>query len=133
MRFAIAGVARKGDRVFYSVLVRRLKEGASFEDFRKTWEPEPVHFGGPVRVTHARRIDDEQEILSFSLIDISAEEMSAALQRIAEAEKRRHEQIAEVIDTTGAAGIYEVIAEVDLLTRVSWRDDAQLERALAFR
>jgi hypothetical protein len=40
MRAATAGVARKGDRVFYIVLIRRLKEGASFEDFHKAWEPE---------------------------------------------------------------------------------------------
>lgn len=100
--------------MFCSVLIRRLKEGASFEDFRGAWEPEAGHFGGPVWVTHARRTDNEREILSFSLIDISAEEMSAALQRIAEGEKRRHERIAEVIETTVVTGIYEVVAEVDL-------------------
>jgi hypothetical protein len=100
--------------VFCAVLIRRLKEGASFEDFRKAWEPQPGHFGRPVRVTHARRIDDEQEIVSFSLMDISAEDLSESLERIAEGEKQRHDQIAEVIKTTVAAGIYEVIAEVDL-------------------
>ena len=57
MRAATAGVARKGDRVFYTVLIRRLKEGASFEDLRNAWGSEPGHCGGPVRVTHARRID----------------------------------------------------------------------------
>jgi len=100
--------------VFCAVLIRRLKEGASFEDFRKAWEPEPGHFGGPVRVTHARRIDDEREIVSFSLLDISAENLNASLERIAEGERQRHELIADVIETTVSAGIYEVITELDL-------------------
>lgn len=100
--------------MFCAVLIRRLKEGASFEDFRKAWEPEPGHFGGPVRVTHARRIDDEREIVSLSLLDISAEDLNASLERIAEGERQRHELIADVIETTVSAGIYEVITEVDL-------------------
>ncbi len=100
--------------MFCAVLIRRLKEGASFEDFRKAWEPEPGHFGGPVRVTHARRIDDEREIVSLSLLDISAENLNKSLERIAEGERQRHELIADVIETTVSAGIYEVITEVDL-------------------
>jgi hypothetical protein len=100
--------------VFCAVLIRRLREDASFEDFRRAWEPEPGHFGGPVRVTYARRIDDDREIISFSLLDISAEDLHASLERIAEGEKQRHERIAEVIETTVAAGIYEVIADVEL-------------------
>ena len=100
--------------MFCSVLIRRLKEGASFEDFRKAWEPEPGYFGRPVRVSHARRIDDEREIVSLSLMDISAEDLSESLERIAEGERRRHGQIDQVIETTVVAGIYEVIAEVEL-------------------
>jgi hypothetical protein len=100
--------------VFCSVLIRRLKEGVSFEDFRKAWEPEAGHFGLPVRVYHARRIDDEREIVSFSLIDLDAEELDAIGQRIAESEKRRHERIAEFIELTMTRGIYEVFTEVDL-------------------
>jgi hypothetical protein len=100
--------------VFCSVLIRRLREGSSFDDFRNAWEPGPQHFEMPVRVTHARRTDDAREILSFSLIDIGAEEMGATLQRVAEGEKQRHDRISEVIETTVAAGIYEVISEVDL-------------------
>ena len=96
------------------MLIRRLKEGASFEDFRKAWEPQPGHFGGPVRVTHARRIDDEREIVSSSLMDIGAEDLNETLERVAEGEKQRHERISEVIERTVAAGIYEVIAEVEL-------------------
>ena len=100
--------------MFCSVLIRRLKEGVSFEDFRKAWEPEAGHFGLPVRVYHARRINDEREIVSFSLIDLNTEELDAIGQRIAEGEKRRHERIAELIEPTMTRGIYEVFTEVDL-------------------
>ena len=67
-----------------------------------------------MRVTHARRIDDEREILSFSLMDISAEDLSESLERIAQGERQRHGRIDEVIETTVVAGIYEVITEVEL-------------------
>ena len=104
----------KGESMFCAVLIRRLKEGVSFEDFREAWEAEPGHFGRPVRVTHARRIDDEREIVSLSMIDVSAEELGASLERIAEGERQRHGRIDRVIETTVAAGIYEIIAEVEL-------------------
>ena len=91
-----------------------LKEGATFEGFRNAWEPQPGYVGRPAGVTHDRRIDDAREIVSFSLMDISVEELSESLERIAEGEKQRHDRIAEVIETTVAAGIYEVIAEVEL-------------------
>jgi hypothetical protein len=47
-------------------------------------------------------------------MDVSAGELSAALQRITEGEKRREERTSEVIEMTVATGISEVIAEVDL-------------------
>lgn len=100
--------------MFCSVLVRRLKEGVSLEDFRKAWEPEAGHFGLPVRVYHARRIDDEREIVSFSLMDLDAEGLDALGRRVAEGEKQRHERIAEFVEPTMTRGIYEVFAEVDL-------------------
>jgi hypothetical protein len=67
-----------------------------------------------VRGVHARRTDDEREILSFSFLDIDTEEFSAAARQIAEGEKRRHDRISEVIGATVMSGIYEVITEVDL-------------------
>ena len=99
--------------MLWSVLVRRLKEGMTFEQSREAWVAEPGHFGMAVRVVHARRTDDEREILSFSFLDIDTEEVSAAGQ-IAEGEKRRHDRISEVIGATVMSGIYEVITEVDL-------------------
>ena len=47
-------------------------------------------------------------------MDISAEDPNETLERVAEGEKQRHDLISEVTETTVAAGIYEVIAEVDL-------------------
>ncbi len=100
--------------MFCSVLIRRLKEGVSFEDFRKAWEPAEGHFGRSVRVRHARRTDDDREIVSFAFLDVTAEDLNALLDRIAEGEKQRHGRIAELIETTVAAGIYEVFDEEHL-------------------
>ena len=97
-----------------SVLVRRLKEGMTFEQFREAWVAEPGHFGMAVRVVLARCTDDEREILSFSFLDIDTEEFSAAARQIAEGEKRRHDRLSKVIGATVTSGIYGVITEVDL-------------------
>jgi hypothetical protein len=105
---------QRGEYVFCSVLLRRIKEGVSFENFRKAWEPEAGHFRLPVRTYHARRIDDERKITSFSLIDLDSAELDALGQRITEGEKRRHERITMVIELTTTRGIYEVFAEVGL-------------------
>lgn len=40
-----------------AVLVRRLREGVTFEEFRRAWEPEQG-FGVPTAVWHARRLDE---------------------------------------------------------------------------
>ncbi len=100
--------------MFCSVLIRRLKEDVSFEDFRKAWKPEEGHFGRLVRVQHAQRTDDKREIVSFAFLDIDAEELNVLLDQIAEGEKRRHAQIVELIETTVVAGIYEVFDEEHL-------------------
>ncbi len=47
-----------------SILVRRLKEGATYEDFHRAWFPEHG-FGVPARVRNARRVDDPRELVSI--------------------------------------------------------------------
>jgi len=96
-----------------AVLIRRLQDGVSFEEFRAAWEPDQG-FGVPTTVWHARSLDDEREIVSFGLIDAAAEEVPGALERFAASEARRHESIDRVIEAIVFRGIYEVVAEVDL-------------------
>jgi len=43
--------------VIVSILVRRLREGKTYEDFREAWLPEKG-FGWPTRVVTAQRMDD---------------------------------------------------------------------------
>lgn len=90
-----------------AVLVRRLKEGATYEEFRQAWFPDEP-FGMPVRVINARRLDDEREILSVGFADLPADQVDAALKRLADHEARRHDRIAHVIESTVLRGIYNV-------------------------
>jgi hypothetical protein len=96
-----------------AVFVRRLREGVSFEDFRGAWEPEGG-FGVPTTVWHARRLDDEREILSVGLVDVELADAAALMERVGAAEARRHESIEGVIEATTFRGLYEVVAEADL-------------------
>ena len=97
-----------------AILVRRLRPGVTFEQFRAAWLAEPGHFGGPVRVTHARRIDDDREIVSYAVLDLSRDGLQEALTRLAAGEHSRHDRIDEVIESTVGKGIYEIIDVTDL-------------------
>ena len=96
-----------------SVLIRRLKPGATYEAFREAWKPDQG-FGVPVRVINARSLDDPSEIVSIGLVDLPAEDCPALLKTVAESEARRHEQIAHVIEQTVHKGIYEIVDDDDL-------------------
>jgi hypothetical protein len=94
-----------------SMLVRRLRPGVTFAEFKEAWMAEPNHFGRPVEVSHARRLDDPREIVSFALIDASREDIQRMLDRpeVMRQEQERHRRIDDVIEATVARGLYEVV------------------------
>src|SRR3954464_2647860 len=64
-----------------SILVRRLREGKTYEDFREAWLPEKG-FGWPTRVVTAQRMDDPREIVTIGFSDIGQEEAQALLEQV---------------------------------------------------
>jgi hypothetical protein len=97
-----------------AVLVRRLKEGATYEQFREAWVPEEG-FGREVRVLNALNVDDPREIVSIGLMpDVTREELPALLEQVAASEARRHERIDDVLEEFVFRGIFEVVDDVDL-------------------
>jgi hypothetical protein len=83
--------------IVVSVLVRRLREGKTYEDFREAWLPE-AGFGFPTRVVSGQRVDDEREIVTIGFSEIDEAEAEAQLRRIGPQEERRHERIEEVVE-----------------------------------
>jgi hypothetical protein len=103
--------------VYVSVLIRRLKPGKTYDDFVRAWYPEKG-FGiagrGPIL---ARNVDDEREIVALALMDLdSGETLDEVLARIGEQEAVRHERLTDVIESTVARGLYEVVDEFDFST-----------------
>jgi hypothetical protein len=96
---------------------RRLKEGMAYEDFHRAWFPEEgsfeEHFGLPGRIVNARRLDDEREILSLGFLDVPVADLDALLERLAPGEARRHERIANVIESTELRAFYEVVFDTE--------------------
>ena len=88
-----------------SILVRRLREGKTYDDFREAWLPERG-FGWPTRVVTAQRMDDPREIVTIGFSDISAEQAEALLTQVglensggsADADESDHEHLGEVAD-----------------------------------
>jgi hypothetical protein len=64
-----------------SILVRRLREGKTYEDFREAWLPEKG-FGWPTRVVTAQRMDDPREIVTIGFSDVAQEEAEALLLQV---------------------------------------------------
>jgi hypothetical protein len=103
--------------MFLTVLVRRLREGKSYQDFVRAWYPDKgFGFGGRGPML-ARNIDDEREILAFGLVDLpDVDAVREALSRVAEQEAVRHDRIDEVIESTAVRGLYELVDEFDFST-----------------
>jgi hypothetical protein len=97
------------------ILVRRLREGKTLEDFRAAWYPEHG-FGVPTRVLLARRVDNEREIFTIGFVDVPSEQLEQGLQQVAANEVIRHDRIAEVIESTVLTGYYEIVDDNDFST-----------------
>lgn len=95
-----------------SVIVRRLREGRTIEDFRDAWYPERG-FGVPSRVMNAISLDDPREILSIGFLDVHAEDLDELAADIAAAEAKRHYRIEHVIESTMVRSIYEIVDDQD--------------------
>ena len=89
--------------------VRRLETG-SYEDWRKAWEvgewPE-----GSLKAYILRNTEDPDEVIAFGFFegDIAA---LRADPRMQEMQRKRFEQMAPYVISTGADGVYEVVEEI---------------------
>ncbi len=92
--------------MYCALTVRKLKSG-SYGDWRKAWEgdPEDMPEGGEVYIL--RNLSDPDEIIAFGLIEGDIDEIKASFD--ADKERKRQEDMATHIESTGADGIYEVI------------------------
>ena len=95
-----------------AMLVRRLREGKTLEDFRDAWFPDQG-FGVSSRVLMARRVDNEREILTVGFVDLPRDQLDQGLQQVEANEAIRHDRIAEVIESTVLTGIYEIVDDND--------------------
>jgi len=98
--------------IVIAVLVRRLREGKSYEDFRDAWLPEQG-FGFPTRVVSAQRVDDDREIITIGFSELDEAEAEAQLQRIGPQEERRHDRIDALVEPGMTRRFYVQVAEDD--------------------
>ncbi len=98
--------------IVIAVLVRRLREGKTYEDFHKAWLPEQG-FDFPTRVVSALNVQDEREVITIGFSEMEESEAEAQLQRIGPQEQRRHEKIDEVIEPEMTRKFYVQVADDD--------------------
>ncbi len=98
--------------IVIAVLKRRLREGRTYEDFRRAWLPEQG-FGFPTRVVSAQAVDDDREIITIGFSQLDDAQAEAQLPRIGPQEQRRHDKIDEVIEPEMTRRLYVQLAEDD--------------------
>ena len=95
-----------------SVLVRRLKEGFTFEDFVNEWEADQG-FGVPTRVFNAQSLEDPRDVISIGFVAVTVDQLQQGLGAFAAPESVRHDRISTVIESTDLRCMYEVRTEHD--------------------
>jgi hypothetical protein len=93
-----------------SVFVRRLKPGATFQDFVREWEAD-AGFGVPTRVFNAQSLTDPREVISIGFVAVTPEQVAQWLSTAPASEAVRHERIDTVIESTTLRRMYELGTE----------------------
>ncbi len=96
-----------------SILMRRLREGKTYEDFREAWLPDKG-FGIPTRVISGEGLDDPREIVTIGFSEMEPGGVEAFLSRVGPQEAVRHDRIAEVIEPEMTRAFYLQVADDDL-------------------
>ncbi|MBV9413283.1 MAG: hypothetical protein JO148_16950 [Acidimicrobiia bacterium] len=96
-----------------SVLVRRLREGKTYEDFRQAWLPDKG-FGVPTRVVTGQKADDDREIITIGFSALDPDATTEFLQQIGDQEQVRHDRIDDVVEPGMTRAFYIQIADDDL-------------------
>jgi heme-degrading monooxygenase HmoA len=91
---------------------RRLKPGA-WEQFRRAWDPGENPPPGFQRAYHARNIRDEDEVISFGLFDMTADDFHQWRGGAEETERKRVGDISAFVENEHVSGVFEVIDTVD--------------------
>jgi len=91
---------------------RRLKPGA-WDQFRRAWDPGEARPPGLQRAYHARNIRDQDEVVSFGLFDMTAEDYHRWRAEADAEEMRRVDRLSAFVENDHISGVYEVIDVVD--------------------
>jgi hypothetical protein len=98
--------------IVISILIRQLREGKTYQDFREAWLPDQG-FDFPTRVVSAQNVQNEREVITIGFSELSEADAEAQLQRIGPQERRRHERIDDVVEPEMTRRFYVQVAEDD--------------------
>lgn len=99
-----------------SVFVRRLKEGATFEQFEAEWAADEG-YGIPTRVFNSQSVLDPRDVLSVGFVSATAAEFMQWVAENPSHDAERHDRIDTVIESTTLQAVYDVRSEHDFTTR----------------
>ncbi|MDR8412393.1 hypothetical protein MTP10_27140 [Nonomuraea sp. 3-1Str] len=88
-----------------AVFVRTLKVGVTYEQFKNAWVPEDMDGGYPAKVSVARNVADDRQVITVLELDMSLAEFEN--KRAVLTRPDALERLAEIVDTTELEGLYE--------------------------
>ncbi len=115
-----------------SVLVRRLREGSTFDDFLAEWEADEG-FGVPTRVFAAQSMDDPREVITIGFVAATPDELADWAATASAPEAVRRARIDTVIESTALRAFYDLGGEYDFTAsprRIAEGSPESLLRAL---
>ncbi|PKL67142.1 MAG: hypothetical protein CVV28_06965 [Methanobacteriales archaeon HGW-Methanobacteriales-1] len=103
-----------------AIVTRRLKEGKTYEDFRKAWY-HTVGFGTPTKMCTAINVNDPQEIIVMGFVETKLDEYLSGLK--IDVKERLNNPLDEVIEPEIGRKFGIVVSE----------DDFSLEGAIDYK
>lgn len=95
-----------------ALTVRKLKPG-TFDQFLEGFRPDrELPPAGWVAFRALRKLDDENEVVTFGLFDGTLEELSAS-QEEGDDYRKRVDRVSEFVDSVVTNGVYDVVVEYD--------------------
>jgi hypothetical protein len=91
--------------VLHAVFVRTLKAGVTYEQFTDAWVPQDLHGDYPVKVSVARNVANDRQVVTILELDMSMAQFNAVAATLTRPDAI--ERLAEIVESTEVAGVFE--------------------------
>lgn len=93
--------------MLHAVLVRTLRPGVTYEEFRDAWMPGRVGGHYPARTSIGRSVADDRQVITILELDMTADDFADAAASLTRPDAP--ERLEEIVASTQLEGVYEEV------------------------